>query len=127
MSASETQSAPAAQTEETQTNPTQQTEAQQPSSAAQVVKDVLGDGIFSDVVTSVFLPGVNDGLMVFVTALFSLLLVTLVIIAVFLDANIHVIFLTLLAGGVFAAISWYMRELKQIQLEEQQAQTKKAE
>eukprot|EP00042_Codosiga_hollandica_P025386 m.113008 g.113008 ORF g.113008 m.113008 type:complete len:59 (+) comp51855_c0_seq1:90-266(+) len=35
MSASETQSAPAAQTEETQTNPTQQTEAQQPSSAAQ--------------------------------------------------------------------------------------------
>ncbi len=67
---------------------------------------MLGDGVASDVVKSVFEPGVNKGLVVFVYGIFTVLIVTLVAITLFIEFNIHVVMLTLLSAALFAAIRW---------------------
>ena len=63
--------------------------------------------MLGDVVTSIYEPGVNTGLLQFVTILFIVLVIVLVAIMVFVDFNIHLVILTFLAVGVGSALQWY--------------------
>ncbi len=75
--------------------------------------------MITDVIDSVFQPGVNTGfaplsiycvilagLIQFVAILFGLLVVTLLGIMLFIEFNIHLFFLLFLSVGVFASLMW---------------------
>lgn len=67
-------------------------------------------GFITDVALSVVEPGVNSSVLVFINAVFVLLLITLILILVFLTGfNMHVIIMCLLAVGVLIGINWYIQ------------------
>lgn len=63
-------------------------------------------GIFEDVVDSIFNPGVNRGLLVFLHTACGALITTLIAIAVYTRGNIHVLALLGIATGLWLSITW---------------------
>eukprot|EP00117_Sycon_ciliatum_P011028 scpid99173/ scgid12672/ len=62
-------------------------------------------------VNSIFEPGVNQSLLIATNFAFFVLLSVLVLIAVFVDLNIHVIFISILTTLLWIAINWFILEM----------------
>lgn len=58
-------------------------------------------------VNSIFEPGVNQSLLIATNVAFIFLLIVLVLIGVFVEWNIHVIFISILTFLLWMAINWY--------------------
>ena len=62
--------------------------------------------VFEDVVDSIFKPGVNRGLLVFLHTACGALIATLIAIAVYTRGNGHVLALLAIAMGLWLSITW---------------------
>ena len=63
-------------------------------------------GFVLDVVMNAFEPGVNRAVLVFLNAVFVLLLCTLATAAVFVGLNVHIVILSVLTLGLMVAFNW---------------------
>jgi energy-converting hydrogenase Eha subunit E len=71
--------------------------------------------VASDVVDSIFTPGVNDGVIYAMNVSFYLLFVSLVFLLVLSEFNVYVLFLTLTSVALFATIQLFMAQIRQPQ------------
>jgi len=78
-----------------------------------------------DVVRSIWQPGVNRGLVQFMTLIFLILLLNSVLLLAFFGFNIHILILLLLTVALACLMSWFLRELASAQAQaEADAQVK---
>ncbi|KAJ2332109.1 hypothetical protein GGI00_002941 [Coemansia sp. RSA 2681] len=67
-------------------------------------------GILGDIVSSIFEPGVNRGVLVVMNSAFAGLFLILTYLLFATHFNIHVCALTLIAACLFASIQWFIQE-----------------
>ncbi|KAJ2856748.1 hypothetical protein GGI22_003716 [Coemansia erecta] len=68
------------------------------------------NGIFRDVVDSIFEPGVNRSVIVVMNCSFFALFFILVYLLIATNFNLHVCALTVLSALLFASINWFIKE-----------------
>ncbi|KAJ1661957.1 hypothetical protein EV178_006274 [Coemansia sp. RSA 1646] len=68
------------------------------------------NGIFRDVVDSIFEPGVNRGVIVVMNCAFIALFFILTYLLIATNFNIHVCALSALSTLLFASINWFIKE-----------------
>lgn len=68
---------------------------------------------FSDIWLSVFEPGTNKSLVIATHISFALLQVVLLALLVATESG-HFVFLSLICGGLWAAITWFIKEVEAI-------------
>jgi len=71
--------------------------------------------MLNDVVSSIFTPGTNPGLLRAIDFTFYALFATLVLLLVVSDFNLHVVILLFLAVCLFVSLKWVLVELNKIQ------------
>ncbi|KAJ2490946.1 hypothetical protein IWW37_002725 [Coemansia sp. RSA 2050] len=67
-------------------------------------------GILGDIVSSIFEPGVNRGVLVVMNSAFAGLFLILAYLLFATHFNLHVCALTLIAMGLFISIQWFIKE-----------------
>ncbi|KAJ2060806.1 hypothetical protein GGI17_003516 [Coemansia sp. S146] len=67
-------------------------------------------GILGDIVSSIFEPGVNRGVLVVMNSAFAGLFLILAYLLFATNFNLHVCALTLIAVCLFASIQWFIQE-----------------
>ncbi|KAJ2377767.1 hypothetical protein IW150_001191 [Coemansia sp. RSA 2607] len=71
---------------------------------------VASQGVLQDVINSIFEPGVNRGVLLVMNCAFAGLFLILFYLIYATSFNIHVCALTLIAGGLFASVQWFIIE-----------------
>ncbi|GAA6061036.1 hypothetical protein JCM10212_004610 [Sporobolomyces blumeae] len=74
--------------------------------------------MLSDVISSIFTPGTNSGLIQAMSYSFYALFVTLFGMVLLTGGNLHVVALLALSIGLFVSIKWFLIQIKEV--EEQQ-------
>eukprot|EP00050_Salpingoeca_kvevrii_P008337 m.302341 g.302341 ORF g.302341 m.302341 type:complete len:363 (+) comp15130_c0_seq1:213-1301(+) len=75
-------------------------------------------GMMTDVVTSIYTPGVNKGLHQFVGGIYAILILLAFALMFAFGANIHVVILTILSIGLAASLHWFIVESAKLQEEQ---------
>eukprot|EP01134_Creolimax_fragrantissima_P008493 CFRG8493T1 len=76
------------------------------------------NGMVADLVNAIFQPGVNAGLHRFTNYAFIGLLVVLIGVSVFLEFNIHLLFMLVLSGSLLIGINWFIEEQREVEKEQ---------
>ncbi|GAA5832574.1 hypothetical protein JCM5353_002196 [Sporobolomyces roseus] len=83
-------------------------------------------GMLSDVVSSIFTPGTNSGLIQAMSYSFYALFVTLFGMVLLTGGNLHVVALLVLSIGLFVSIKWFLIQIKEVE-EQQRIEREKKE
>ncbi|GAA5896441.1 Pkr1p [Sporobolomyces salmoneus] len=83
-------------------------------------------GMLSDVVSSIFTPGTNSGLIQAMSYSFYALFVTLFGMVLLTGGNLHVVALLALSIGLFVSIKWFLIQIKEVE-EQQRIEREKKE
>ncbi|GAA5991172.1 hypothetical protein JCM5350_001936 [Sporobolomyces pararoseus] len=84
------------------------------------------NGILSDVISSIFTPGTNSGLIQAMSYSFYALFVTLFGMVLLTGGNLHVVALLVLSIGLFISIKWFLIQIKEVE-EQQRIEREKKE
>lgn len=76
--------------------------------------------MFQGIVDSIFKPGINNSVRLFTCLVFILLILVLFGMLFLTNFNIHVVVMLLLSIGVFVSLCWFMYELEQSKLSNNQ-------
>ncbi|KAK4055220.1 hypothetical protein OIV83_000500 [Microbotryomycetes sp. JL201] len=85
--------------------------------------DPPSKSILQDVISSIFEPGTNSGLIKAMTYSFYSLFATLLVMLVLTNGNLHVLSLLVLSVGLFASVKWFLVQIAEE--EEKQRQQRK--
>ncbi|KAJ1674300.1 hypothetical protein EV182_003559 [Spiromyces aspiralis] len=97
-------------------------------SSSSSVTDSSGGGILNDIYQSIFQPGeVNQGVIKVMNAAFIGLFVVLAFLMYATGGNWHVVFLSIIAVGLFASIQWFIAEYKCIRAEKERTKPAKGD
>ncbi|GAA5888166.1 hypothetical protein JCM16303_003764 [Sporobolomyces ruberrimus] len=83
-------------------------------------------GMLSDVISSIFTPGTNSGLIQAMSYSFYALFVTLFGMVFLTKGNLHVVALLVLSIGLFASIKWFLIQIREVE-EQQRIEREKKE
>ncbi|GAA5831205.1 hypothetical protein JCM3766R1_002967 [Sporobolomyces carnicolor] len=83
-------------------------------------------GMLSDVISSIFTPGTNSGLIQAMSYSFYALFVTLFGMVLLTGGNGHVVALLGLSVGLFVSIKWFLVQIKEVE-EQQRIEREKKE